>query len=248
LEEKIISILQITPLTKSEYTISGGGSENISFRIPTVAHNPAQSFLRFDLSTDTKAEAKTRVCVCLDTVPMLDSIKVTTESGYPLMDINYVRQYLKLMNPRQTSMKEYLSQDRTTSTYYPSGENNVKPYIDEEEKDPEKTFGGLNFTYSSSDGKIITGDGTNPTGTTTAAVSAYSDNKHILLNDYGWNPTTTGILEMKGVCVSMSSIKNTFLSIDKTIMLPTNYTIDFKFSNPEQNFGFHQYRWQSIRI
>jgi hypothetical protein len=36
----------------------------------------------------------------------------------------------------------------------------------------------------------------------------------------------------------MSSIKNSFLPIDKTIMLPTNYTIDFNFSHPEQSFWY----------
>ncbi len=186
---------KVVPITEQKITLEANGSQDVVFRITTAPFNPAKSFLSFDfVTTGTVAVENQNICMNLDTFPFIDSVNAITESGVPIINkLQYVPQYLKVMNPRQTSLKEYLQNDDST-LFYPSNE------LVSDNKAPARADGKEANSYTN-----------------------YLENKHILKSA----GATGSTLSKDGVCLSFSSLKNTFLSIDKTIQLPEILELTF---------------------
>lgn len=211
INESFYKYSKIVPLNKSSITLKEGATDEITFRITTVPHNISQSFIMYDLTTEAKTEAKVVLNLNLDTHPLLERIKATTETGVPLANLEYLPQYLKVMNPRQTSMKEFLSKD-TSEQFYPSGELNT-----------------VNQTYAPATGLMHFG--TDPISSSNSATAHISENKHTIQAVHG---TAATAISQSARTLPFSSIKNSFFSIDKTIQMPVNYTIDVTFGSPNK--------------
>lgn len=190
-------------LGSSSVAVTTTGVADATFRIPTTGWNPARSYIQYDVTSGACTTAGNTMTMSCDAIPLVESVNLITESGTPIINkMQYVREYLKVMNPRQTTMKEYLQSDPST-LFYPS---NKLAMTGTAANEGNSQWGATGTLYG--------------TATTT---TPYIENQHYIegADSKAWAST--------GICFAFSSLKNTFLAVDKTVVFPENLDLTIQF-------------------
>lgn len=202
---------RIPPSVTASQSLSTNDVFDAEFKIPTTAFNPAKSYISYDVKTWDCTTNTNLISTSCDASPLVETIDLRTESGTPIINkLSNIRELQKVMNPRQTSMKEYLQADNSNAANYA----------------PSWLTAGTSTTTNS---QFTT------TGalTTTATVTDYYENKHALFGTDSKAQTYTGL------CLPFSSLKNTFLAVDKTILMPENLYLTVNFGQSARTFTPH---------